>query len=192
MDSPLLDTERQTYRDAWAIPAYAQHSPGERCVPLFLDMTQTTMRSSVLDAGCGAGKGALALQAAGFARVTLCDLTREALTTEAQALPFVEVTLWDAHLVRTVGFHDWVYCADVLEHIPTALTMLVVARLLEVARRGVFLSVSLQPDVMGYWVGKPLHQTVQPFVWWRDHLNAIGSVVEGRDLMNSAAFLVKP
>lgn len=186
----IIDTERETYAQMWAVEAYSHHSPGEVFVPLFLDMTQTTMRGSVLDAGCGSGKGAIALQHAGFV-VTCCDLTDAGLVPEARELPFHQTALWD-DLTRQVGFRDWVYCCDVLEHIPTPFTMLVVSRLLEVARRGVFLSISLVPDQFGVWVGKSLHQTVQSFVQWRDQLACLGTVKEARDLLTTGVYLVEP
>lgn len=187
----LVQKERETYDAIWAFDAYAAHSPGEAYLPLFLDMTQDTMRTSVLDAGCGSGKGALALQAAGFDRVVLCDLTPAGLVPEVTALPFVEAPLW-SDLKRQIGFVDWVYCTDVLEHIPPTFTMLVVSRLLEVARRGVFLSISLVPDSFGAWIGKPLHQSVQSFAQWRDQLDTVGRVVEARDLLHCGVYLVGP
>lgn len=175
----------------WGVDAYASHSPGEMYAPVFIDMARPEPVDSVLDAGCGAGCGALALQASGIAAIELCDLTDAGLLPAARAFRFAQVCLWE-DLRPSVGEHDWVYCCDVMEHIPPAFTMLVVSRLLEVARKGVFLSISLTPDVMGAWIGKPLHLTVQSFTDWRDQLNAVGHVVEARDLLNAGVFLVKP
>jgi len=69
--------------------------------------------------------------------------------------------------------------------------MLVVSRLLAVARRGVFLTISTQPDACGVWVGKPLHQTVESFVWWRDQLRTMGQLTDARDLLTAGAYLVR-
>ncbi len=199
--------ERETYDAMWALPAYSDRSPGEMYVPLFLDMAKPNLdewhnisgnayRVSVLDAGCGAGDGALALQKAGFRDVQLCDLTNAGLKAEAHALPFYQVCLWD-DLASQMGFLlggkvDYVYCCDVLEHVPTPFTMLVVSRLLEVARRGVFLSISLMPDQFGAWVGKPLHHTVQAFPAWLEQLSEIGRVREARDLLHCGVFYLEP
>lgn len=189
----IAEREQELYRGVWqTVPQYADHSPGEHLVPLFRDMAQAHAgwhTGSVLDAGCGSGKGALALAAAGF-RVTCCDLTPDGLVEEARRLPFFPACLW--HDLRQHGFRDWVYCTDVLEHVPTALTMLVVARLLAVARKGVFVAMSTEPDAFGVLAGEPLHKTVQPFAWWRDHLGEVGRVAEARDLLNAAAFYVMP
>jgi 2-polyprenyl-3-methyl-5-hydroxy-6-metoxy-1,4-benzoquinol methylase len=187
-------TARETdrYQELWqAVDAYGAYAPGEVFLPLFIEMSGSVIRTSVLDAGCGSGKGAVALREAGFPKVTLCDLTDAGLTPEARSFPFVSACLWD-DLRRSCGFHDWVYCCDVLEHVPTPFTMLVVTRLLEVARRGVFLTISLMPDQFGVWVGQSLHETVQPFTAWRDQLATVGELVEARDLLTNGIYLVRP
>jgi SAM-dependent methyltransferase len=184
--------EQATYAAAWLAPGYVDNSPGEQLVPAFLEMAGLTAgRGDVLDAGCGAGKGSLALTQAGFA-VTMCDLTPTGLLPEAMDLPFYEVCLWHdlKHLYRWSKF-DYVYCCDVLEHVPPPFTMLVVHRLLSVAKRGVFLSIALQGDNFGVWVGKPLHQSVQSFTQWRDQLNEIGHVKECRDLLMNGLYYVE-
>ena len=204
----VATTERETYESVWqAVPQYGEVSPGERLAPVFDGIVRDLDHrpGTVLDAGCGSGKGALALRALGYT-VTLCDLTDAGLTDEAKGLPFFEAALWcdlrphakarwpnvDPHQIHEWTRFDWVYCTDVLEHLPTAMVGLSVHRLLEVARYGVFVHVSLERDVMGVWVGKPLHQTVQPFTWWRDLLSELGRVAEARDCIGSALFLVVP
>lgn len=196
----LLTQERDTYADIFSIDAYAEHSPGEHCADLFVDMTGLRQqyertRYTVLDAGTGSGKGAIALQALGF-HVRACDFV-DGRIEQAQEIPFhLITTLWDA-LRPQVGYvrggqFDYVYCTDVLEHIPPEFTMLTIQRLLDVTRHGLFLSISLAPDVFGAWVGRPLHRTVESYVWWRDHLNLLGRVAESRDRMGNGLYLVAP
>lgn len=191
----ILATERATYEDVWSsVDGYAEHAPGEHWLPVFLDMVGKPKHgTTALDAGTGSGKGALALKAAGF-DVTLCDVTDAGLVEDAKALPFVEACLW-REIPKALPMryaYDYVYCTDVLEHIPPEFTMLVIDQLLQVAKRGVFLSISLVPDQFGVWVGKSLHQTVRPFVWWRDHLAELGEVIEARDCAMTGVYLVRP
>lgn len=195
----LQAQEAALYTDVWhTVNQYGEVSPGQRYVPLFLDMARvppTRYALTVLDAGTGSGKGALALKAAGFEKVILCDHTNAGLVPEAQDLPFCCASLWD-DLRQPLGYVpggkvDYVYCSDVLEHIPPTFTMLTVRRLLDVARQGVFLSIALQPDVNGYWVGRPLHQTVQGFVEWRDQIASLGRLVECRDLLHTGLYYVE-
>jgi SAM-dependent methyltransferase len=195
--SNVQQAERETYEEMWGVESYAEHSPGEHYAPVFdalvRERGQHPLDLSVLDAGCGSGKGALALSALGYT-VTLCDLTDAGLVPDAQPFPFFETALWNP-LTGPYAFgrgYDYVYCTDVLEHLPTVFVGLAITRMLEVARKGLFISVALGPDQMGVWVGRPLHLTVQPFVWWRDHLDTLGRVIDARDLINEGLFLVEP
>ncbi len=184
----ISTTEREKYATVWqSIDHYGDFSPGEKYLPLFLQMIGE-QRGQVLDAGCGSGKGSVALQAAGFT-VTMADLTSAGLVPEADDIPFIERVLWD-EWERNDRF-DWVYCCDVMEHIPTPFTMLVIRQLLSVCRKGVFLSISLMPDSYGVMIGQPLHHTVQTFPQWRDQLNTIGRVVEARDLLHTGVYFVE-
>lgn len=190
-------TEQQLYETVFStVDSYHASSPGEGLLPLFLDMAKAKTGSNILDAGCGSGKGAAALRGCGFS-VWMCDLTDAGLTETTKGLPFRTATLWHP-LVPQLGSYqaqigfDYVYCCDVLEHIPTPFTMLVIARLLEVTRKGLFLSISLRQDVFGAWVGESLHKTVQPFTAWRDQLGELGTVIEARDLLDTGVYLVAP
>jgi 2-polyprenyl-3-methyl-5-hydroxy-6-metoxy-1,4-benzoquinol methylase len=183
----LATKERQLYSTVWqSVEQYGSYSPGESYLPQFLQMIGTS-RGTILDAGCGSGKGALALQAAGF-DVTLSDITRDGLVPEAEHLPFLQHVLWED---RTGLSFDYVYCCDVMEHIPMPFTMLVIRQLLSVARRGVFLSISLMPDSFGVLIGQSLHQSVQTFPQWRDQLDTIGRVIEARDLLHTGVYFVE-
>jgi SAM-dependent methyltransferase len=194
--SNIVTAERETYEEMWGVEQYADVSPGEQFAKVFdalvRDRGDNPRDLTVLDAGCGSGKGALALQALGY-KLTLCDLTPAGLLPEARALPFFEAALWASLAQRYTfgGSYDYVYCCDVLEHLPTVFVGLAITRMLEVARKGLFLSVALGADNMGVWVGRPLHLTVQPFPWWRDHLDELGRVVEARDLLREGLFLVE-
>lgn len=198
----VLTADRQKYEALADVEGYQAYSPGELFAPVFASLAQPV--GTVLDAGCCSGKGGLALAALGY-DVTLCDYTDVHLTPEAKALPFTLVTtLWDCDSVAIAAGRpkgdvtddvvpvDYVYCCDVLEHIPREFTMLVVRNLLDVTARGAFFSISLVPDTFGAWIGETLHETLQPFTWWRDRLAELGTVVDARDLHGVALFYVMP
>lgn len=177
---------------AFEVDAYRCESAGERMVPVFLDMASRAKRDAsetVLDAGCGTGRGIEALAKAGFRVIFGCDIVDAGRTPTAQQFPFTTINLWDDRAMQMEPV-DWGYCCDVLEHIPEPLTMLAVRNLLSIARKGVFVTVSTGPDVHGVWVGEPLHQTVKSFTWWRKHLGAVGDMLQARDLLDHGAFLV--
>ena len=194
----LQHEEASVYEKMWTLDSYAEFSPGETFIPLFHAMSGMKTTDSVLDAGCGAGKGALALRHSGHVgRIHLCDITDEGLVPEARHdFLFTRVCLW-SDLYPQLPFmlgrrFDWAICCDVMEHIPEAFTMLVVERLLSVTRKGVFFSICFEQDQMGTLIGKSLHHTVQPFTWWRDCLKELGHMKECRDLVINGVFLVEP
>jgi 2-polyprenyl-3-methyl-5-hydroxy-6-metoxy-1,4-benzoquinol methylase len=197
----ISQIERATYEDIWsAVDSYGRHAPGEQYLPLFLQCLGDVPRkgATVLDAGTGSGKGAVALSDEGF-NVRMCDMTDAGLVEYAKALPFYELCLWHDLSPATWFFGypgrtkaEYVYCTDVLEHIPPQFTMLAVHQMLAVCSKGLFLTVSLVPDNFGVWLGKSLHQSVFPFTWWRDALREVGTVVDARDLISNAVFFVEP
>lgn len=191
--------ERELYEEVWQAPAYSVHAPGEDFIEMFMDIAgvvpEATYRLTVLDAGTGTGRGALALRKRGF-NVTMTDLTPDGLTAEAQELPFFRSCIWDdLSLVapyRFGGQYDYVYCTDVMEHLPTQYVMLAVMRLLAIARHGVFFNIALAHETWGTFAGEEtLHKSVFAFTWWRDNLATVAKLVECRDLIKSGVYFVR-
>lgn len=204
----IAEREREKYDAVHAtIESYTDNSPLEHFLPAFLQMSGAT-GGTVLDAGTCSGRGALALRDAGF-NVAACDLSDGRIPEmKASTITYVERCLWDdlspvAYLARACdvresrspfsgqGF-DYVVCADVLEHIPTEYVPLTIRRLLDVATKGVFLSISLVRDIHGIRVGEVLHETVETFYWWKERIGTLGHIVECRDLLATALFYVEP
>lgn len=193
---PIVAQERETYREVYDLlePTYGTEqadSPGYDFSAQFRDIVGEA-RGTILDAGCGAGLGAVALAEAGFTIAMMCDLI-DVRGPAAQAFPFREACLW--HALRPqlrLGTVDWVYSCDVLEHLPTQFVALAIDQMLRVATRGVFLSVMLKADKLGVFVGKPLHQTIRPYRWWRDTCRELGRLTDARDLGTSATFYLEP
>lgn len=192
----LTTQETALYAEVLALPQYAEYSPGERYADMFAGLAPPP--AAVLDAGCGTGKGLLALARRGY-DMTGCDLTAAGLVDDAKAfVVHTGVALWGAipqrrgeMWPRAPRRYDYVYCTDVLEHIPPTFTMLVVAQLLAVASRGVFLSIALTPDQMGVWVGQALHRTVRRYDEWLADLRELAPVRDARDLGTAATYFLE-
>jgi len=180
----LVERETDRYEELiGGMPEYLEHSPGERWADLFLEMTGAQPGDTVLDAGCCSAKGALALEERGL-KPSLQDITDVGVVPEAKHLFFTKRPLW----ADIAGQFDWVYCCDVMEHIPVEFTMLTLSRLLQRAKKGAFFTISLTQDQFGMFIGQPLHLTVQPYVWWRDRLKDVGELVEGRDFLGMGVY----
>lgn len=175
--------EADKYRLMWSSDAYREVSPGETCVPLILE--KLCPEGFLIDFGCGTGRAALALSAAGC-NVMCVDFADNCRDEEAMRLPFLQ---WD--LTRPLPPHAlYGVCTDVLEHIPPADVALVVENIMSAADN-VFFQISTVPDVMGALIGQTLHLTVRPHNWWKELLSLFGSVSWDHDAGDASLFVVK-
>jgi hypothetical protein len=182
----IADTECALYDAVWAHADYHTLSPGSEAVPRFLRLVDAVPGESLIDFGCGTGRAGAALSARGL-DVVLTDQTNAGLEVNGDPkLPFRQHCLWRKW---PYGSADFGFCCDVLEHVPTELTALTIARMLE-ACDWLYLEVSTVPDQFGMLVGQPLHKTVKPFVWWLDLCAEIGTIRYGVDMLTRAAFVV--
>jgi ubiquinone/menaquinone biosynthesis C-methylase UbiE len=134
---------------------------------MFLELAQWDKGDELIDCGAGTGRASKALADAGL-DVTMLDITREA-TDPGIKLPFVEYCLWDMGLVDFV--FDWVYCCDVLEHIPTEHVDEVLDNLATMTGYGAFMQIAMFPEIHGArYVGEALHLTIKPADWWKRKL----------------------
>jgi hypothetical protein len=172
--------EREIYRQMWARPEYRAVAPGEQCASLFMAQARPKKGATVLDMGCGTGRGALSLAFFGGLNVTMLDFAdncldddiRPMLETQAHALRFVQ-----ADLTKPLpASAEYGYCTDVLEHIPPAQVDAVLDNTLKAAQH-VFYQISTVDDVCGALIGHALHLSVHPYEWWLKKFNERGCLV---------------
>lgn len=181
------EKERTKYEGVWGdIDNYGVNSPGLNGLDHFLDVLKPPAQSSILDIGCGTGAAGLALLEKGY-QVNFLDITSAGLDPQVNRKYFTEAPLWKP-LANGSRF-DYGYCADVMEHIAVEWSMLSVANLLR-ACTVVWFQISLQADEFGKAIGTSLHVNVQEFTWWRDHLAALGKLIDARDLGGRATYVV--
>lgn len=183
----LADRERDKYRRMWASPNYHLGSPGERAVPRCLKALSMQPGETVVDAGAGSGRGAVLLEQAGL-KVTLLDFCRDAVEPPAQHLPYIDAVLWDLPDIAC----DWVYCVDVLEHIPTEKVDDVLNGLARVATKGAYLQICCVEDGCGEEIGETLHLTVRPPEWWKTLVETRWPILEDLSYGCYAVFAVGP
>lgn len=159
VNAPEL-AEAEKYEKMWSVAEYRDFSPGEQSAAKFLEVAKPD--GPVIDFGCGTGRGALKIAAAGLP-VTLVDFAGNCRDPEAIRLPFVK---WD--LTIPIGIEaPFGYCTDVMEHIPTKDIACVVNNIMAAAKRTYF-QISTVPDSFGSVIGQTLHLTVRPHGWWRE------------------------
>lgn len=183
VNRPLAEVDK--YRMIWEVPEYRNYSPGEHAAETFLSLADLTNRS-VIDFGCGTGRGGLALAKAG-ANVVLLDFADNCRDEAAKHLPF-EVHDLNRPLKRIA---EYGFCTDVMEHIPTEDVSLVVNNIMRSAPT-VFFQIGTVPDTMGKLIGQQLHMTVQPHDWWKELFDRLGySIGWSLEQDHCSSFLVK-
>lgn len=182
----IAKAEQNKYAEIWSdVPEYKNYSPGLENVSRFMDVLKPKPWSSLIDIGCGTGRAGLEFADKGLV-VTWLDITDAGLDPLVPRERFAQCSLWDWLSKRT---YDYGFCCDVMEHIPTEYTMLVLDRIVSNCKTSWF-QIALLPDQFGKVIDQPLHLTVKPFVWWLDRLRTIGDVVDARDLCGSALYIV--
>jgi len=164
----------------WEHEEYRRVSPGEHCAQEFLREAKPRKGATVLDLGCGTGRGGFALAFFGALDVTLVDFAencldkdvRDMLEPQAHAIRFVEADLTKPLPVNAA----YGFCTDVLEHIPPSQVDSVIKNCLAACQH-VYFQIATGDDVMGDLVGHKLHLSVHPFEWWVDKLREHGAVV---------------
>lgn len=166
-------TEREKYRTLWQFDGYRQTSPGEATVPTFLEVAKPD--GTIIDFGCGTGRAALAMKAAGH-DVVLLDFADNCRDEEAMGLPFLEWDLTQPCVLRA----PFGFCSDVMEHIPPADVDTVIRNIMGAAD-AVFFQISTTDDIFGIIVHATLHNTIRPHDWWVERFTALGFVIEWQE-----------
>lgn len=158
---PLIAAERAKYERMWAEASYRQWSPGEAVAEEAFRRCGMAYGETLYDAGCGTGRAARKFRDMGL-HVEMLDIADNAPGVE---LPFHRVCLW---ALPGLEPFDWVFSADVLEHIPTERVPATLDGLARLATKGGFLQIALFEDSFGARIGETLHLTVKPAAWWLD------------------------
>ena len=170
-DRPL---EKDLYKMMWERPEYRKVAPGEGAAFEFLAQAKPSRGSSVIDLGCGTGRGSLNLAFFGGLDVTMLDFAencldpdiRPMLETQSHVLRFKEHDLSQPLEIKSA----YGFCTDVMEHIRPHHVDRVLDNCLEACQH-VFFQISTEDDQMGKLLGHKLHLSVHSFEWWLKKFN---------------------
>ena len=161
-ETPLELREKAKYQEIWTHDAYRKDAPGESFVYRAVKALHMYEGDTVIDYGCGTGRGAKRFQDFGM-QVTGVDFAPNALETE---IPFIESCLWDLPDIES----DFAYCTDVMEHIPPEKVPDVIEGIAKRTSRGAFFNIATREDNLGRLIGRKLHMTVMTAEAWRQVL----------------------
>lgn len=168
----MRPSEREIYEKVWSHAIYRKVAPGEVMAEIFLERVKPEKGSTVIDFGCGSGRGAQALQDAGL-EVTGLDFANNC-RDPGLTFKFLECDLTGEIPVKA----EYGFCTDVMEHIPPEDVAKVLTNIRGSVKKA-FIHISTEPDQLGSrLVGHPLHLTVEKLPWWKRELRNAGFTVE--------------
>lgn len=179
--SQTVNPEQTKYEKLWGyVPGYRSVAPGEEYVSLFMERVNVYRGASVIDFGCGTGRGALAIATLCGADVLALDFVPECLDIEVrQAVQGGRLRFEAADLTQPIAHKtaEYGYCTDVMEHVRPEDVHTVLRNVMVAAKR-VFFAISTVDDKFGEVLGEPLHLTVQPHAWWREQFESLGARID--------------
>jgi SAM-dependent methyltransferase len=164
-----IEREIERYKFMWECPRYRVGAPGTNHVNAFLFSSRRSPGDTVVDLGCGTGRAGK--QLAKYLNVVLFDLVCDAV--EVEGLPFIEGNIWD---LSDLPVFDWVFCTDVLEHVPPEYIRSTLNGMARITRKGGLLTVShINSNMADFGLDRdePLHLTVQPAGWWTEKIGKL-------------------
>lgn len=162
------------YGKLWEHDSYRTVSPGEITAQIFLEQAKPKRGASIIDFGCGTGRGGLMLAVLGGMNVTLVDFVnncldsdiKDMLTTQSHMMKFVKADL-EKHIPANA---EYGYCSDAMEHIPPDKVDAVLNNILQSAQH-VFFRIATTDDICGSLIGEELHLSKHPYSWWLEKFN---------------------
>ena len=165
-EPPAPMTELQKYQAMWTMPVYREESPGADAASHFIEIAKPSPADTVIDFGCGTGRGGNKIAKLAGCKVQLIDFAHNCLD-EGNELPFTLADLADPiWLVGDIG-----YCVDVLEHIPPVDVSGVIENIMA-SVDSCYFKIALFDDSMGKLIGHPLHLSVYSSEWWLEKFTA--------------------
>lgn len=189
--------EKMKYEKMWNQDLYRQRSPGLLLTTFFLYHIQNRIKvgDSILDFGCGTGAASLLFFEKGF-DVTLIDIANNCLNPQARNLAenktskfeFIEASLWD--LPQNVNSCDWIYCIDVLEHLPESKVIPALQAMAKKTKKGGALQVFLEDETLGESIGEKLHLTIYPLNWWVEKISSFWEIEHIQEIIPNVRYCI--
>ena len=186
-----INDEQVKYLKAWNHDDYRKYSPGEQCMPLFMETAKPKEGETVVDWGCGTGRAGHFLHKEGL-DVTLVDFAVNCLDEQVAADlgdKFIEHDLSQPIDLRS----DYGVCCDVMEHVPEEQVDAVLLNILQNSLH-VFFQISTVEDHFGHAIdeiGEHLHVTVKPYSWWLQKFADFGCIIHhSNEFPNHCIFYV--
>jgi 2-polyprenyl-3-methyl-5-hydroxy-6-metoxy-1,4-benzoquinol methylase len=165
-------SEQEKYEMMWWYRDYGDVSPGQRNAEFFVK--QFKPQGTVIDFGCGSGKGGAKIAELSGCKVIFADFADNSLDKEFAHHKFVH---FDMRIGRSDLHGDIGYCCDVMEHIPPESVDSAINNVMRCVPKAYF-QISTVEDNWGVLIGQKLHLSVHPASWWEEKIKSLDYTVE--------------
>ncbi len=159
-----MPSEREKYVEVWKDSKYRDKSPAEFHMRQLVDIFQPATGESLIDWGCGTGRGGYELWRQCGMDVTLVDIAYNSLDQKVREATRVSSRLrFITHdISESIDLTaDYSFCCDVMEHLPPDRVDAALDNIISSSKHTLFVIATfeeaLNPD---------LHLTVRPALWW--------------------------
>jgi len=157
----------------WTLPQYRVTSPALKIKEIFKRAFKPQIKDGdrLIDFGCGSGAITPFFLNLGLS-VDLIDIANNCLNKEIEALchitatRFVQASLWN--LPDELAPSEWIFCTDVLEHLPESKVALALSEMAKRTLKGGLLQIYLEDEPFGALIEESLHLSVKPHEFWVD------------------------
>lgn len=163
----MLKEETAKYQDIWDRGNYRTVSPGELSAANAFTLCNMSRGNTLTDYGAGTGRALSVFNGKGIESIAV-DLVN-ALEVE---VPFYCAPLWC--LPDELPITDWLYCVDVMEHLPPTKIDPALRQIEQKTVLGGYFQIAHFEDD---WHGHKCHLTVKDKHWWLNKLNEFFNVV---------------
>lgn len=172
--------ERAKYMRMWERPEYHRYSPGAAHAPRALAALGMKPGETLYDLGCGNCQAVPIFAAHGLivraADIAMTPALAAWAMEKTKHLPTERLPLFTGVCLWSIPMNwpprDYVFCCDVLEHIPPGHVDSVLLHMKRLTGKAGYLNIHCAPDGCGKLIGETLHLTVERPEWWMAKLGA--------------------
>lgn len=173
-----FESEKEVYEYLWDQDYYRRISVSKKMLSEYVNGLDYNPGDTVIDIGCGAGKGSKYILQNSKMNVVMLDFAENCLDQETRDLIDDDKLKFFIHDI-TEKFPvkaRFGFCVDVMEHIQPELVDQTLKNIFDACDE-VFFNIAMVEDRAGKEIGRKLHLTVRNEQWWLNKLKEFGATV---------------
>jgi len=165
-------SEQDKYRRMYNVDSYKVNSPALRQIHILKGIAEHIKAKRILDTGCGTGRALKEFIDDGYDAIGI-DITNNAHINEVDN----HVLCIPIHRYKSEAY-DFIYCVDVMEHIPEPLIDLTLENLSKLCGKIIYFDIALFHDPFGQIIGEELHPSIFNSNVWQEKVSKYFKIIK--------------